>query len=172
MRQPPRLVPALFLILLGGWLLARELGLPLPGAGQAWPVALILVGLGLVGQHLFGGRQQPGLVFTGTLLAALGAFFLSITLGPLDWGDLSRYWPVFVLIGGLGYLAQWLAQPADRALLRPAGLALAAGAIALVFTLELAGPGVAAQARRFWPLLLVAAGLLLLWRYLRQARGS
>ena len=99
------------------------------------------------------------------------AFFLAITLGALAWGDLGRLWPVFVLIGGVAFLAQWLARPSERGLLLPALLGLTVGGVALVFTLGLLNPAVTEQAARLWPLGLIVLGAGLLVSYLRYPNG-
>jgi hypothetical protein len=160
------LVPGLILIALGIWFLADSLGLPLPGLGQLWPLFPLVSGLAFLAQYFLGGRRDEGLVFTGIGGALIGAFFLSITLGPLDWGDLGRLWPIFPLIGGLAFLGQWLVKPADRGLLVPAAFGLLIGLVALLFTLNVVGP----EVTRLWPLLLILLGLGLLISYVWGAR--
>ena len=168
--MPPRrgaLLPGLLLLLFGAWLLARNLGLPVPGLGQLWPLLPVVFGLGFLVQYAANGRREPGLVFSGVAAMLTGVFLLALSFRFLAWSELDRLWPVFVLIGGAAFLAQWVAQPAERGLLFPALLALAGGGAALLFTLDLLSPEVAAQARRLWPLGLIALGLLLLIGYLR-----
>jgi peptidoglycan/LPS O-acetylase OafA/YrhL len=165
-------IPGLLLMVIGGWLLAQNLGVDLPGIGSLWPAIILVFGLSFLAQYFAGGRTEHGLVFTGVLGSLLGGFFLAITVGPLSWGDLGRYWPVFVLIAGLAFLAQWLARPADRGLLVPAGLALAVGSVALLLNVGAVQPEVAAQVTRLWPVLLILAGLLLLLSYARRPGGS
>ena len=162
------ILPGLFLILLGAWLLARNMNWPVPGLDTLWPGFLVLFGLGALAQFVAGGRREEGLVFVGLASTLLGAFFFTITLGTLDWGDLGRYWPVFVLIGGVAFLGQWLAKPAERGLLVPAIMALAVGGVAILFTLGLLDPSLAAQAGRLWPLGLIVLGVALLLSYLRR----
>jgi hypothetical protein len=166
------IVPGLVLIALGAWFLADALGVRLPSLGDLWPVFPLGFGLAALAQFFLGRRRDEGLVFSGVSASLLGAFFFAITLGPLDWGDLGRYWPVFVLIGGLAFLAQWLARPAERGLLVPALLALLVGGVALAFTLNLVGPAIAEQAGRLWPVLLILLGLGLLVSYVAGARGK
>jgi hypothetical protein len=166
------ILPGLLLILLGAWLLARNLNLAVPGLDQLWPGFLVLFGLGFLGQYFASGRRDEGLVFMGVAGTLLGVFFLTITLGRLRWSDLGTYWPVFVLIGGAAFLGQWLAKPSDRGLLVPAVMALLVGGVALVFTLGLLEPSLAAQAARLWPLGLIVLGVALLISYLRRPNGS
>src|SRR5688572_14435124 len=101
-------LPGLLLMLFGVWLLARNLGWEPPGLDVLWPAFPLIFGLTFILQYLFGGRQDSGLVFVGVAAALVGAFFFAFTLGRLSWSQMDRYWPVFVLIGGLAFLAQWL----------------------------------------------------------------
>src|SRR6188768_450029 len=144
------LLPGLLLILIGAWLLASTLGVPLPDLSQLWPLVPLVFGLAALVQYFAEGRRSEGLVFTGVAAALLGAFFLAITLGPLEWRDLGRYWPVFILIGGVAFLAQWLARPGGMGLLVPAGLAVVVGLAALALTRGLVDPALTAQVLRWW----------------------
>jgi hypothetical protein len=164
-------LPGLLLLLLGAWLLARNLGVPVPALDQLWPALPLVFGLGGLLQYFTGGRREDGLLFSGVAVVLTSAFFLAITLGALAWGDLGRLWPVFVLIGGVAFLAQWLARPSERGLLLPALLGLTVGGVALVFTLGLLNPAVTEQAARLWPLGLIVLGAGLLVSYLRYPNG-
>jgi len=164
------IIPGLLLIALGAWLLAGSLGVRLPSVATLWPVLLIVFGLAFIAQYLAGGRRSEGLVFTGVSAALLGVFFLAITLGQLPWADAGRLWPVYVLIGGLAFLAQWLARPAERGLLVPAVLALAVGGATLALALGLVRADVADQIIRLWPLVLIVLGLGLLGSYVLSGR--
>jgi hypothetical protein len=77
---------------------------------------------------------------------------------------------VYVLIGGLAFLAQWLARPAERGLLVPAVLALAVGGATLALALGLVRADVASQIIRLWPLALIVLGLGLLGSYVLSGR--
>ena len=164
------LIPGLLLIALGAWLLAGTLGVRLPSFETLWPVALIVFGLAFLVQFFAGGRQSEGLVFTGVAATLLGGFFLAITLRLLPWSDAGRLWPAYVLMGGLAFLAQWLARPSERGLLVPALLALAVGAATLALTLNLVRADVASQILRLWPLALIVLGLSLLGSYVMSGR--
>jgi hypothetical protein len=164
------LIPGLLLIALGAWLLAGTLGVRLLGLEAIWPVFLVVFGLAFLFQFFADGRRGYGLVFTGVAATLVGAFFLSITLGPLHWDDLVRWWPAFVVIGGVAFLAQWLARPAERGLLVPAALALLVGLAALALSLGLVRADVTEQVARLWPLLLIVVGLGLLANYVMSGR--
>jgi hypothetical protein len=165
-------LPGLLLILVGAWLLASTLGVRLPDLGQLWPVIPLFFGLAALVQYFAEGRRSEGLVFTGVAATLLGGFFLAITLGPLEWGDLDRYWPVFVVIGGTAFLAQWLARPGETGLLVPAGLALLVGLVALALTLGLLNPALSVQLLRFWPVVLIILGVGLIISYALRGRSK
>lgn len=164
------MVPGLLLIALGAWLLASALGVRLPGLDVLWPVFLIVFGLAFLVQFFAGGRRSEGLVFTGTATALLGVLFLAITVGPLNWSDLGHWWPVFAVIGGVAFLAQWMARPAEGGLLVPAALALLVGLAALAVTLGRVRADVTEQIAKLWPLLLIVVGFGLLASYVMSAR--
>lgn len=164
------IIPGLLLILLGAYLLAQNLNVPLPGLDRLWPVFPLVFGLAFITQFFVGGRTDDGLIFVGVAGALVGAFFFLFTLGRLEWGDMGRYWPVFVVIGGVAFLAQWLVRPAQRGLLVPAFLALVVGLVALVLNLRLVNPALAAQLSKLWPALLILGGLAVLGQYFFRNR--
>ena len=136
-----------------------------------WPGLLVFFGLAFLLQFFFGGRHDSGLIFVGVAVALVGAFFFAFTLGYYRWADMSRYWPVFVLIGSAAFFGQWLAQPRDRGLLVPAFLALLVGGVALPITLQAVNPALAELVIKFWPVVLVLLGLgLLLSVFQRRSR--
>lgn len=159
------ILPGLILIALGLWFLVDALGVPLPGLGDLWPIFPFGFGVAMLAQYFIEGRRSEGLVFVGVAGTLVGAFFFAITLGPLSWGDLGTYWPVFPLIGGLAFLAQWLARPSERGLLVPALLGLAVGGVALLLTLGLLGSAADQIVANLWPAVLILLGLGLLANY-------
>lgn len=172
MRNRGAVVPGLFLIIFGLWLLARNANLPLPGIDELWPAFPLLGGLALVVQFFLNGRRDEGLVFLGVAAALTGAFFFAFTLGPLAWESLSRWWPVFVLIAAAAFFAQWLARPREWGLLIPTGLALIVGGVALGATTRVISADLVDQLVKLWPVLLILAGIVILARSLFRNRAS
>jgi hypothetical protein len=162
-RRSGAIIPGLFLILLGLWFLADNLGLPLPGFGQLWPVLIILAGLGFWAGYLFGSPRDPGLTFVGMGALLVGLYFLPFTLHIVEWGDMAILWPGFVLIGGLSFLVLAVAEGfKDWGTLAVGFSALAVGVIAFVFTLGLLPAELGLTVTNFWPLILVFIGLIIL----------
>jgi hypothetical protein len=94
-----RLVVGIFLLVLGGLLLAVNLGYGLPvGWWQFLPWALIALGvfgLAVPSRHM----DRVG----GVWMVATGLYFL---IGINDWWGLgwSGAWPIFVIAAGLGFI--------------------------------------------------------------------
>ncbi len=172
MQRKGTVLLALLLIALGSYMLLAELGLAVLGWEYVWPLVPLAVGLLLLFGYLFEGRRDPERVFFATALILVGAFFLSITLGPLTYSGLSSWWPVFVLIGGVAFLAQWAAAGfRDWDALFLALVALCVGGAGLAITRQLLGPGTRELLPRLWPLALILAGLMALLRGLLGGRS-
>jgi hypothetical protein len=166
------IVLALFFILLGIYLLLDQLDIGIPGWDAIWPIAPFAGGLAFLGSYMFSQRRDPGQVLIGTAAALVGLVFFFITLGPLEYRDLDTWWPVFVLIGGIAFLAQWAAARfRDSGALFLALVALVVGCVGLAVTLELLGPQTRELLPRLWPVLLILGGLMVLLRAMLGKRS-
>jgi drug/metabolite transporter (DMT)-like permease len=129
-------------------------------------------GLALLGGYIFGERRDPGRVFLGTAAALVGLVFFFVTLGPLEYGDLGTWWPVFVLIGSVAFLALWVATRfRDWGAFFMALVALVVGGAGLAVTLQLLGPQTRELLPQLWPVLLILLGLMALLRALFGRRS-
>jgi predicted membrane protein len=93
-------VLGLVVVVFGGLLLLRQVGV-LPatmGAGDLWPLLLVGLGLGRIGWR----RGVAGNLF-GVLLAAAGVALLLENLGLVTVG-LTEYWPVLIVAGGVALM--------------------------------------------------------------------
>ena len=109
MRDRRAVLLALALIVLGSYLLLTELNAEIPRWSQTWPVLPFAAGLALLIGYIADQKHNPDHVFLGTAATLVGVVFLFVTIGPLNYRDLESWWPVFVVIGGLAFLAQWAA---------------------------------------------------------------
>ena len=163
------IIPALILILLGVWFLAGNLGVRLPGMEAMWPIFPLGGGLLFLGGYLF-DRRDPGLIFVGLAATLIGAFFFLFTLRvPLPvtgmqegvrWSDMGKLWPAFVVIGGVSFIALFLAEGKhDWAVFSLGAMAVIVGCVAFLFTLGWMAGDIGRLLVKLWPLLLVIAGL-------------
>jgi len=165
------IVLALFLILLGTYFLLEELGIGIPGWETVWPVLPLAGGLASLGNYIFGRQRDPDQVFLGMAATLGGLAFFFVTLGPLEYEDLGTWWPVFVLIGSVAFLAQWIATCfRDWGALFMALVALVVGGAGLAITLQLLGPATRELLPKLWPVLLILGGLMALLRGLFSKR--
>ena len=127
------------------------------GWAEMWPVFPLVAGLASLLAYAAGGFRDSGLVFLGTAATLVGLFFFGFTLGYWEWGDMADLWPVFALIGGVAFLALFLAERGrDVGTLGVGCAALVVGAVGLAVTLGLVGSGIV----KLWPLLLVLIGIV------------
>jgi len=165
-------VLALFLILLGAYLLLNELGVGIPGWDTIWPVFPFAGGLALLGGYIFDKPRDPDKVFLGTAATLVGLVFFFITLGPLEYRHLGDWWFLFALIGGVAFLAQWAAARfRDWSALFLSMAAFVVGCAGLATKLEWLGPETREMLPNLWPVLLILGGLLLLLRGLLGRRS-
>lgn len=164
---------ALVIILVGVYSLLVELGLDVPSMDRLWPIFPLGGGIALLGNYLRSRQRDHGQVFWGTALILGGLFLFLITLGDQDYAVLRTWWPVFIAIAGIAFLALWLSQGLrdwGALFLSIAGLVF--GGVALAINLQVMGPHTAEELRRLWPGLLILVGLILLARGLLGKKGA
>lgn len=94
-----RLIWGLFLIAIGGMLLAANLGVDLPHrVWNYWP--FLLIAMGIARMLFVGGREGVSDGFW-ILLGGLYGWISIWHVGGLSW---STAWPIFVIAGGLSVL--------------------------------------------------------------------
>jgi len=78
---------------------------------------------------------------------------------------MEDYWPAFPLIAGLAFVATWVAgRFRESGLLVPVAVGLLAGVAGFSFTLGWLEEWVIPVIENSWPLVLVATGLLMVFR--------
>ena len=173
------IVPAIILIAIGIlFLLVNTNAIPNLNIGQLWPAFPALLGLALFVQYFAGGMRDPGLVTGGTIFLLTGLFFFAFTLrlnvapfGPISWGDMTELWPAFPTIVGVALLLQWLAGGLrDHGLLIPVAILLIVGLGGFAFTLR--GFPTFQILADYWPVLLIAIGVIVLARSFFQPRST
>jgi hypothetical protein len=59
-----------------------------------WPAILVVIGLEQI-------INSPSARFSGLILVLIGAIMLTFTVGPLEWEDFVRFWPVLLIVLGV-----------------------------------------------------------------------
>ena len=137
-----------------------------------WPIFPMLVGGGILTMAFSADSNaaRAGITIGGTIPLLVGAFFFAVTMDLFSWGDMGTLWPVFPIIVGLAFIAGYFAGNREQpGLLWPAAIFGGTGLIFLAITGTSIGYGVLAQ---LWPIILIAAGVLMLvprlWRTARD----
>ncbi len=148
-----------FLMLMGGWFALGEVGANLPGIEQTWPVFPLFGSVCFLVGYLL-ERKNYGLVLPGVAAGLVALFFFPFSLGWWSWDRMDVLWPVFPLIGGLAFIAMWVAAGLRYGgLLVPAFLGIGTGLIGLAMTLTPFKNVITAVG---WPIAFLAAGATLL----------
>ncbi len=162
---------ALVLIVVGFYFLLVQLQLGLPTLDRIWPVFPLAWGIASLIIYFRSDRTGESRVFWGTALVLSSLFLFLISMGDQDYSVLRTWWPVFVAIAGIAFLALWLAQGLrDWGVLFLAIFGLIFGTVALAVNLQLLGPNTAEELGRLWPALLILVGALLLLRELQRKK--
>jgi hypothetical protein len=140
---------AVVLIAAGAALTLENMGF-VRGAGILWPAFVLILGAGFLLMFFNRDKNDPALLFIGTSLSLLGAFFFYLNF--TGWSSMATLWPVFLGIAGAGFLAIYLDRRVRLFLFLAVALVMLAGVFYLVFGVSL----------HLWPLSLVAFGLSLL----------
>ena len=101
-------------------------------------------------------KNSSGRIMGGLILIGLGVLFLLDQLGRIDFGDLfSDYWPVILILLGLGSLASHGFRNTEGG-----WVLIFLGAFFLLLNLEIFGRDI----WRYWPIILIALGLWILFK--------
>jgi len=73
---------------------------------RLWPVFPLIGGIAFTAVWLAGGRQEAGLLVPAGGALAVGIIGLIFTLGRFSFALIATYWPVILIVIGLGILAQ------------------------------------------------------------------
>ena len=165
-----RIILGVALILIGLLALLSTLGSGWASMERLWPlVPTVLGALGLVAAFRAESRDD-GAVWFGTAATLVGLFLLYFTLGRGEWSDMQRLWPAFPALGGVAWLAAWLARPALVANLTMGLVALAVSVVGFLFTLGRLGKEQALRLVELWPALLIVVGVGMAIQYVVHRR--
>jgi hypothetical protein len=155
----------MIMIALGVWFLLRALGYSLPGMGAMWPIFPTVVGLSLfVGWLITPNRRaNHGMMIPAVINFLVGVFFFGFTFEFFQWREMADLWPVFPLIVGIAFIvARVFSLFRDWGLLIPGGIAAGVGVVGLGYTVLDQDERIASLLD-YWPVLLIALGILVLF---------
>lgn len=139
------------------------------GWEHVWPLFPIAAGAWLL--RTFRSRGGANYLVLGLLGVLLGAFLLLFSAGILDWTRMGVLWPTIPLLVGASMLAGRFTEAERGSIILEIGIIVFA-LVAFSFTTETINPRVAAPFVRFWPLVLIVAGVVILKRHTDTPRGG
>lgn len=154
------LVGGVVLILIGLAILAHQLRVSLVPWYYIYPFVFVL--LGLASAYRIRGRGHRDGVFGTIFFLSLGAFFI---LREFDLIPYMHAWPFVAMAIGLGFVAQYFFVPNQWGVLIPGALFLFFGGASLLNELDY---WYFFDIVRYWPLILIALGVIVLLNGLRQ----
>ncbi len=159
------LLLGLILILIGMYSLLGTFYSQLPGLDRLWPIAVMAGGITLLIAYIRTPQRESARVFWGVALTLSSLLLLLVTLTDQNYAVLQTWWPAFVAIAGVSFLAMWIAEGfRDWGVLFLAIVSLIFGGAYIAVNLHLFGANTLREISRLWPALLIITGLILLLR--------
>lgn len=157
-------------ILIGLIALLYSLGIAWLQMERLWPTLVILLGVWSLVNGLRSEPREPDNVWFGVMASLGGAVLLYVTLGPGEWGQLSRQWPIFPLLAAAGWLAAWMVDLRQTSNLVASLVAVVVSVIGFMYTRGLLNAVQGRQVLAWWPLILIILGLGWILQYVVQRR--
>jgi hypothetical protein len=153
------------LIALGSLFLLVNLNFLWFGWEAVWPFFPFLIGILMM--KLYATQRRPPLLFGGLVLTQLGLFFFLFTAGVAPWPAMEGLWPFLILIPGIASLAVAATGGHGISSLIVGLVAVAVAVVGFWAARGNEGARVLAPLMRFWPIVLIVAGIMIY----NRARG-
>lgn len=157
---------ALWLLALGGFLLAREqdvAGLPDFSTLALAELSVLAVATTMVVHSLLSGRRERGLLFLGLWIWVTAVIVAMLVYGIEEHPDVKEWWPLGLWSLAITLLLTYLIERThDARLVLLSTVVLVGGTAAYAVTSGRVGQSILDQATDYWPLLLTVLGVVLL----------
>jgi L-methionine (R)-S-oxide reductase len=114
--------------------------------------------------RVFQHRLNFGVVFAATWAILLGAFLTAFSSGLVAWGQLRTWWPVIPFIIGTSFIVASASVPRTNAGSVIGALVIFMSTASFLYETGTISERVASPFLRFWPLVFVLAGFILMRR--------
>lgn len=135
------------------------------GWKNLWP--FIPVVSGVVMLRVLQGRLSFGVVFAATWMILLGLFLATFSFGVIEWGRMRQLWPIIPTIVGVSFVVAGAKRPPTSAGVVVGSMVILMGTASFLYETGTISARVAQPFLRFWPLVLVLAGFVLMKRQAR-----
>jgi len=154
--------------LVGAWLVVWGLLLlmvsnhVLIGWDNLWPCVLIVTGVVML--RVFQSRMTFGVVFAAAWAILLGVFLTAFSSGLVGWGHLRTWWPAIPFIIGTSFIVASASVPRHNAGSVIGALVIFMSTASFLYEKGIISERVASPFLRFWPLVFVLSGFILMRR--------
>jgi hypothetical protein len=158
-------------MLVGTWLVVWGLVLLLVsnhvllGWKHLWPCILVVSGVVML--RVLQSRLSFGVVFAATWTILLGLFLTIFSFGLVDWGRMRSLWPIIPTIIGVSFIVAGAKRPPTSAGVVVGSMVILMGTASFLYETGTISERVAKPFLRFWPLVLILAGFVLMKRQVR-----
>jgi len=157
-----RVIVGLAMIVIGIGLLLLTTGVISLGA-LAFPILLVAVGFVFLVRSFSPGRGASN-TFVGTAVGLTGLLLL-VRESVLPDVDLVRIWPLFMAVGGVSMVSYGVKRRGmhSTSFVVPGVVIIVLSGLFLLFSLDVIDESLSAIVVRWWPLLVVVIGAVMLW---------
>lgn len=163
-------------MLVGTWLVVWGLLLLLVsnhvllGWRHLWPSILVVTGVVML--RVFENRLSFGVIFAATWTILLGLFLTTFSFGVVEWGHMRSLWPIIPTIVGVSFIVAGAKRPPTSAGIVVGSMVILMGTASFLYETGTISVRVASPFLRFWPLVLVLAGFVLMKREARTREAA
>ncbi|HEU4929935.1 MAG TPA: GAF domain-containing protein [Candidatus Krumholzibacteria bacterium] len=140
------------------------------GWKHLWPCILVVSGVVML--RVLQNRLSFAAIFAGTWTILLGIFLTLFSFGFLDWGIMRTLWPIIPMIVGVSFVVAGATRPPTSAGIVVGSMVILMGSACLLYEMGTISARVAQPFLRWWPLVLVMAGFVLMKRDARVRESS
>ncbi len=140
------------------------------GWKHLWPCILVVSGVVML--RVMQNRLNFGAIFAGTWTILLGVFLTLFSFNFLEWGSMRSLWPIIPMIVGVAFVVAGATRPPTSAGIVVGSMVILMGSACLLYEMGTISARVAQPFLRWWPLVLVMAGFVLMKRDARVRESS
>lgn len=132
------------------------------GWRHLWPCILVVSGVVML--RVLQNRLTFGVIFAATWAILLGLFLTAFSFGFIEWGRMRSLWPIIPTIVGVSFIVAGATRPPTSAGIVVGSMVILMGTASFLYETGTISVRVASPFLRFWPLVLVLAGFVLMKR--------
>jgi GAF domain-containing protein len=140
------------------------------GWRHLWPCILVVTGVVML--RVLQNRLSFGVIFAATWTILLGLFLTVFSFGIVEWARMRSLWPIIPTIVGVSFIVAGANRPPTSAGIVVGSMVILMGTASFLYETGTISVRVASPFLRFWPLVLVLAGFVLMKRDARSREAS